>query len=143
MYRSNKKDTDKKSTLIIMLAAGLFALLFTLILGFFYLLIMGSTVVIDSLFTLQINPTQLMKLAIFYLLYWLILDTFFEGLGEHLLGKNFLARMFIALFRMVIFYLIGNFIGLTMGDNLILSIGVAFILLAIDLLYLLRKKNDN
>lgn len=125
-----------------MFVAGLFALLFTLILAFFYLLIMGSTVIIDSLFTLQINSNQLTKLVIFYLLYWLILDTFFEGLSEHLLGKNVLARFFIALFRMVIFFIIGNFIGLTNRDNWILSIGVAVILLLIDLLYLLRKKQQ-
>lgn len=139
MYRSNKQEKEKKSVLILMLGAGLFSLLFTLLLAFFLLIMMGSTVVIDSLFTLNISTNQLIKIAISYVIYWLTLDTLFEKLCEYVLGKNYYARVMIALSRIVIFYIIGSLIGLTARINFTLSIGVALIFLIIDALYLLRK----
>lgn len=139
MYRSNKQEKEKKSVLILMLGAGLFSLLFTLLLAFFLLIMMGSTVVINSLFTLNITTNQLIIIAISYIIYWLTLDTLFEKLCEYVLGKNYYAQVMIALSRIVIFYIIGSLIGLTASINFTLSIGVALIFLIIDALYLLRK----
>ena len=103
---------------------------------------MGSTTVIDTLFSLNINTNQLIAIGISFLIYWFTVDNILEMLFEYLLGENPYAILSLAPTRMAAFYIIGIILNLNNTVNMTISIGVSLILLAIDMLFFFRKERS-
>ncbi len=139
IQHENKKEEKKDSLLLLVVIAVLFSVIIASVVAFFLFLIMGSTSVIDTIFSLNINTNQLMVIGISFLIYWMTIDNIFETFFEYLLGKNTYAILSLAVSRVAAFYIIGMIIKLNEVINMTISIGVSLILLAIDVLYFFRN----
>ena len=145
IHHENKKEEEKEkdSLLTIAIVAILFSVIITVVFGFFLFLIIGSTSVVDTLFSLNINTNQLITIGISFLIYWLTVDNIIEKFFEYLLGENTYAILSLALARMAAFYIIGIIINLNTTINMTISIGVSLILLVIEMLFFYKIKNLN
>ena len=142
IHHENKKEENKDSLLTLVVVAILFSVIITFVFAFFLFLIMGSTNVIDTIFSLNINTNQLIVIGISFLIYWLTIDNIFEKFFEYLLGENIYAILSLALSRVASFYIIGIIIKLNEVINMTISIGVSLILLAIDVLYFFKNNKS-
>jgi hypothetical protein len=141
IHHENKKEKEKDSLLTIIIVATLFSVILTVVFVFFLFLIIGSTSVIDTIFSLNINTNQLITIGISFLIYWLTVDNIIEKFFEYLFGKNIYAIFSLAVARMAAFYLIGIILNLNDTINMTISIGVSLILLVIEMLFF-HKKNS-
>ena len=135
IHHENKKKEKQDSLLTLVVMAILFSVIITFVFAFVLFLIIGSTNVIDKIFSLNINTNQLFIIGISFLIYWLTIDNIFEKLFEYMLGENIYAILFLALSRVVSCYIIGIIIKLNEVINMTVSIGVPLIILAIETLY--------
>ena len=135
IHHENKKEKEKDSLLTLIIVATLFSVILTVVFVFFLFLIIGSTSVIDTLFSLNINTNQLITVGISFLIYWLTVDNIIEKFFEYLLGENTYAILSLALARMAAFYIIGIILNLNDTINMTISIGVSLILLVIEMLF--------
>ena len=135
IHHENKKEKEKDSLLTLIIVATLFSVILTVVFVFFLFLIIGSTSVIDTLFSLNINTNQLITIGISFLIYWLTVDNIIEKFFEYLLGENIYAILSLALARMAAFYIIGIILNLNDTINMTISIGVSLILLVIEMLF--------
>ena len=135
IHHENKKEKEKDSLLTIIIVATLFSVILTVVFVFFLFLIMGSTTVIDTLFSLHINTNQLITIGISFLIYWLTVDNIIEKFFEYLFGENIYAIFSLAVARMAAFYIIGIILNLNDTINMTISIGVSLILLVIEMLF--------
>ena len=134
-FRSdNKKEKVKDSFMLLVIGTALFSAVITAALAFLLFLIIGSTSIIDSLFSLNINMNQIIIISISIFIYWITLDNIFENLFEYIFGKNLFALLFLALARITAFYIMGNILKLDETINMTISIGVSLILLLFDML---------
>ncbi|MEX3745552.1 hypothetical protein [Lysinibacillus xylanilyticus] len=138
----NEKEENKDSILALTVIAILFSVIITFVFAFILFLIMGSTSVIDTIFSLNINTNQLIVIGISFLIYWLTIDNIFEKFFEYLFGENINATLSLALSRVASFYIIGIIIKLNEGINMTISIGVSLIFLTIDVLYFSKNKKS-
>lgn len=134
----NKKEDKKDNLLILILIAIIFSLVITTVIALFLFLIIGSTNVIEILFSLDISTNQVIVIAISFLVYWLTVDNIFEKVFKYFMGENIYAILSLSLTRVASFYIIGIIIKLNEMINLSISAGVATVLLAIDVLYFLK-----
>ena len=141
-HHENKKEKEKDSLLKLLLAATFFSVILTVVFVFFLFLIIGSTTVIDTLFSLHINTNQLIAIGISFLIYWFTIDNILEMLFEYLLGENAYAILSLAPTRMATFYIIGIILNLNNTVNMTISIGISLILLTIDMLFFFRKERS-
>ena len=135
IHHENKKKEKQDSLLTLVVMAILFSVIITFVFAFVLFLIIGSTNVIDKIFSLNINTNQLFIIGISFLIYWLTIDNIFEKLFEYMLGENIYAILFLALSRVVSCYIIGIIIKLNEVINMTVSIGVPLIILAIETLH--------
>lgn len=140
MHHVNKKEDKKDSLLALIVVAILFSVIITFVFAFFLFLIIGSTRVIDTLFSLNISTNQLIVIGISFLIYWLTIDNIFEKVFEYLFGENIYAILSLALSRVAALYIIGIIIKLNIATNMTISIGVSLIFLVIEVLYFLKKR---
>lgn len=138
----NKKEKNRDSLLSLIVVAIIFSAISTLVFAFFLFLIVGSTSVIDSIFSLNINSTELIVIGISFLIYWITIDNIFEKFFEYLWGENIYAILSLALSRVASFYIIGLIIILNEDINMIISLGVSFVLLVIDVLYFFKNNKS-
>ncbi|RLL48488.1 hypothetical protein D8M04_04320 [Oceanobacillus piezotolerans] len=134
----NKKEESKDSLLTLIVVAILFSVIITFVFAFSLFLIMGSTSIIDTIFSLNINTNQLIVIGISFLIYLMTIDNIFETLFEYLWGKNIYAVLSTALSRVGAFYIIGILIKLNDVINVTISVGVSLILLTIEVLSILK-----
>lgn len=139
-YHENKKEEKKDGLLTLLVVAGIFSVIITFVFALFLFLIMGSTSVIDIMFSLELTTNQLLVIGISFLIYWFTIDNILGKFFEYLLGENIYALLALAISRLVSFYMIGILIKLNEVMNMTISIGVSIILLSIEALYFLRKK---
>ena len=139
-HHENKKEEKKDGLLTLLVVAGTFSVIITLVFALFLFLIMGSTSVIDIMFSLELTTNQLLVIGISFLIYWFTIDNILGKFFEYLLGENIYALLALAISRLVSFYMIGTLIKLNEDKNMTISIGVSIILLSIEVLYFLRKK---
>lgn len=138
----NKKDVEKDKLLKLIVIAIIFSLLITIIIALFLFLLIGSTNVIDTLFSLDISTNHLVVISISFLIYWLTIDNILEKTFNDLMDETIYALLFLLSTRVISFYIIGLIIKLSEVMNLTISIGVAIILLAIDVLYFLKSSKS-
>lgn len=143
IHHENKKEKAKDRLFTLVIMAILFSVIITLVFAFILFLIIGSTNVVDTIFSLDINTNQLIIIGISFLVYWMTIDNIFEMLLEYILGKNIYAILFLGVSRMVSFYIIGVIIKLNETINMTVSIGVSLIILLIELLYFFRNNKSH
>ena len=139
IHHENKKEGNKDRLLTLVVVAILFSVIITIVFALFLFLIMGSTNLIDTIFSLNINTNQLIVIGISFLIYWITIDNIFEKFFEYLLAGNIFAVLSLAFSRVASFYIIGIIIKLDEVINMTISIGVSLILLAIDMLYFFKN----
>ena len=138
IHHENKKEENKDRSLTLVVVAILFSVIITFVFALFLFLILGSTSIIDAIFSLNINTNQLIVIGISFLIYWITIDNIFEKFFEYLLGENIYAILSLALSRVASFYIIGIIIKLNEVINMTISLGVSFILLATEVLYFFK-----
>lgn len=137
VYKGNKEEPEeeKLNFLLVIFVSFLLALLPTVAIGLALFVLLGSTDAVNILFSLNIGTNQLTVLAISFLVYYFTLDSMIEIVVKHILGKHIFYHIVILLTRTGVFNIIGYLVGLTLTISVITSIGVALIILLIELLY--------
>ncbi|WP_156645221.1 hypothetical protein [Lentibacillus sp. JNUCC-1] len=147
VYRGEKKDpTDGSFSLgRVILTAALLALIPTIVIGLFLFAILGSTNLVTTVFDFEISAGRLMILSVAFLIYLFTIDSIVEVLAEHLFGKERIVwpGIFMFLSRAVIFYGIGELVGIALYPSLVIAVGVAAIVVMLEVLYLKSKQKKN
>ncbi|MFL0507177.1 hypothetical protein ACH0B5_15665 [Ureibacillus sp. 179-F W5.1 NHS] len=138
LNKENKKEESKDSIPMVIYSSILFAFIITIAIAFFLFLLIGSTSVIDTLFSLNIATNQLIVIGISFLVYWLTLDSIFEKVFEFFMGETLYTAFSLAITRVAAFYIIGVLMRLDEHIDLTISIGVSVILLIIDGLFIIK-----
>ncbi|MFJ5770063.1 hypothetical protein [Psychrobacillus sp. NPDC093180] len=140
VHHENKKENEKDNLLTLVIIAILFSMILTAIIAFFLFLIIGSANVMNTLFSLNLNSSQLILIGISYLIYWMTADNIIEKFFEYLWGENIYAILSLAVARIATFYIIGIILNLDIAINMTISIGISVILLGIDLLFFQKRR---
>src|SRR5690625_4900817 len=90
IYRTNKKEkrNERINIAFVLLVTFILALIPTAIIAFFLFALIGSTNIINTVFSLELSLNTLIILSIIFLLYLFTLDYIIELSIEILLGKN-------------------------------------------------------
>lgn len=142
LSKENKKEESKDSILSVIFGSILFALIITIVITFFLFLLIGSTSVIDTIFSLHITTNQLIVIGISFLVYWLTVDSVLEKVFEYFMGETIYTAFCLAVTRVAAFYIIGILMKLEQHIDLTISIGVSVILLLIDVLFIIKGDNS-
>lgn len=132
--REDQKD-ERMNILLTIFVAGVLALLLTGVAAFFWFMFLGSANVVNSLFSLQLSKKELILMSTFYLAFIFTIDNVFKMMVKLLTSKILMFYFLMLWLRMVAFYLIGDFFQLTHYTNIVISGGVALILVLFELLY--------
>lgn len=145
VYSGNKEETEeeKLNFFLVIFVSFLLALLPTAAIGLMLFVLLGSANTVNMVFSLNINLNQLIVLTISFFVYLFTIDSIIEIVVKHILGKNIFYYSMLLLIRIGAFYLIGDLVGLTQTINVTFSIGVALLILFIEILYNLREKYKN
>ncbi|MBS3680716.1 hypothetical protein KGF86_10855 [Ornithinibacillus massiliensis] len=143
VYKSNQKEPEeeKMSIWMVWFVSVLLALTPTVAIAIILLTILGSANVVDMLFSLQLSMNQLIMLTIFILIYLFTIDSIIEIVVKYIVGKRIIYHVIILLSRTFVFYWIALLLEINQMNSFIIAIGVALIILIIELLYHGRKKN--
>jgi hypothetical protein len=142
-HKENKLESEEeKSSFIMMIVmAILFSLIITIASGLFFLAVIGSTSIVNTVFSLDISLNQLVILSLAFLAYIFILDDIVEFIFEFLVRKKIIVLMILALVRIIAFYWIGLLNGLNQNVSFTLAIGVTLIIFVIESLNNMREKS--
>lgn len=113
----------------------LLALLPTAALGFLFLLLFGAVNTVNMAFTFNINTKQLLTLTIAFFVYLYTIDSLVDIILKGIGGKNWPMHGLLILSRIAAFYVIGEWIGFSVMISLSIAIGVAVIILIMEVLY--------
>ena len=111
-----------------------FSLIITGTIGLSIFAVLGTTNIVNIIFSLNINTNQLIALTISYFVYLFILDDIIGFILKYILGKNIIYTTILALIRIGIFHIIGYFVNLSHTVSLTIATGVALIILLIEVL---------
>src|SRR5699024_3028391 len=95
---------------------------------FIMFILLGSTNVINVIFSLDISTKQIIILAAILLVYLFTIDNVFEIACELLVGKNMASILVMLLIRIFVFYLIMLLIGSNQKSGFTMAIGVAMLI---------------
>ncbi|MGP4072737.1 hypothetical protein ACTWQB_09310 [Piscibacillus sp. B03] len=131
-----KEPNDKKLNMFgVTLVSLLLALIPTAVFGIILLTLLGSSILIDHAFSLNIDIQQLIILAISLFIYFYSLDRLIEILLKYLFGENLLYQAAVFLTRGIVIFTITQLIGLGQTSGLTLSIGLVIIVMILEKLY--------
>ena len=142
VYSENRQESkeEKISFFMVIFISLAFSLIITGTIGLSIFALLGSTNIVNIIFSLNISTNQLIILAISFFVYLFILDDIIEFIVEYIIGKNIFYAIVLALIRIGIFYVIGNTVGLNQTVSITIATGVTFITLLIEVLFRLREK---
>lgn len=143
IYRGNKQETEDEKINFFMVIFVSMALSFviTATISLVIFALIGSASIVNVIFSLNVSKNQLVVLAISFLVYLFIIEKIIEITVKYIIGKNIFYVIVLVFIRIGIFYLIGKIIGLNQIINITIALGVAFIIMLIEVLYYLREKN--
>src|SRR5699024_3251135 len=118
--RKDPKEEDIGIFLMIVVAFVL-ALILSGVAAFFLFIVLGSTSIITTLFTLDMSRKDLILMSLVYLVFIFSLDNVFQLLLKMLVKNLFMFYFIMLWLRMTAFYLIGSFFYLPHMTNLIIS----------------------
>ncbi|MEI5907860.1 hypothetical protein WAK64_12425 [Bacillus spongiae] len=142
IFINEKKEAKDKLDIPGILTASLFiSLVPTLLILVLLLLMTGSTNIVAILFDLHLTKQQISALAISFFVYILLFDSFFEELTKYAIGQNFPQKILMAIIRIFMFGMICTFFNIDNHSSLIISIGLAVLVLLMELTFPILKKN--
>lgn len=143
VYSGNKQESgeNKMGPILIVFVVTILALLPTAAMGLVLFALIGSTNTVNMIFSLNLSMKQLIILAVSFLVYLFTIDSIIEMVVKHILGKGMFYYSAVLLIRIGAFYVIGEVVDLNQKVSLTIAIGVAIIILLIELLYNLREKH--
>ena len=143
IYNENRKEPkeEKANIFMVIFISLFFSLLITGTLGLSIFVLIGSTNIVNIMFSLNISMNELIILAISFFVYLFFLDDILEIIVEHIVGKNIYYTIVLILIRIGIFYVIGNIVGLAQTVSITIATGVTFIIFLIEVLSHLRESN--
>lgn len=141
IFKGNKQEPEeeKLNLLLVILVSFILALAPTVAMGIILFVLLGSVNIVNFTFSLHIRLNELIILAISFFAYLLTIDSIIEIIVKHILGKNTYYYIAILLIRIGVFYIIGDFIGLTQTASIVMATGVAITILFIEILYELSE----
>ncbi|AIF42871.1 hypothetical protein X953_06280 [Virgibacillus sp. SK37] len=144
IYRSNKNETGEEHMGLVMVTvvSALLALAPTALFAIILFALVGSANVVDRVFSLHVNITDIIFFSIGVLVYLFTIDSIIEAIVKYLVGKNGFDHAIVLLTRVGAFYFIGLFIGLDQTSSFVIGGGVATIILVLELLFKLRKNKQ-
>lgn len=136
IYSSEKKESkaEKLNLFHVVITAFTLALILTIVMTIIILVLLGSTNIANFVFSLQLGKSELIKIAIYFFIYLILLDNIVEIIVKLLVGKDTYPFV-LFLIHIFFFYMIGLFAGLNQLNSFSISFGVAFIILLIETLY--------
>ncbi|GAB2540036.1 hypothetical protein [Gracilibacillus alcaliphilus] len=143
VHKGNKEEPEKEriNIFLVLFITALFTLIITGVIAVFLFAVLGSTSVVNLVFSLDISTGKLFLLAIVFLIYLFTVDSLIELVIKYILGENMLLRLVMFMMRSAAFYLIGSIAGLTDHTSFILALGVSVIVLIFEILYDLKEKS--
>ncbi|MFS0647162.1 hypothetical protein [Siminovitchia sp. 179-K 8D1 HS] len=143
VFKGNQKEPEqeKLNFFLVILVTFLIALFPTAAIALILFALFGSVSAVNMLFSLHISKNELIMLAIALIVYLFTIDNLIEVIVKHIIGKNILYFMIMLLIRILASYAIGKAIGINQTNSFMISSGVAFIILLIEVLYHLRERN--
>lgn len=137
IYNSEKKELEmKKANLFdVIIAALALALIPTVVITLIIFVLLGSTNVVNFLFSLNISMNKLIIMAISLCVYLLSIDGIIEIAVKLIVGENIFCFIIMSLIHILAFYMIGLVIGLSQLNSFIIASGVALIIFIFEVLY--------
>ena len=144
IYKENKQEPEEEQggLFMVVFVSIFFSLIITGTIGLFIFALLGSTNMVNIIFSLNMNTNQLMIVAISFSVYLFILDDMVGFIVEYIFGKNIVNTTLLTCIRIGIFHIIGYFVGLGHTVSLTIATGVA-LLLVIEVSYRLREKSKH
>lgn len=142
VYSGNKtaSNDEKLSIFGVCFIVTLLALLPTATIAFIIFVLLGSTNVVNMLFSLQIGVNEIIIFVIGLLVYLFSLDSLIELIVKQIVGKNMFYFILLFLIRTLASYAIGLLIDLDQTNSFIIGAGVAFMIGLVEVLYYMREK---
>lgn|SRR5690625_1444376 len=142
VYSDNKEQPkeEKLNFLGVIFVTCLLAIIPTVVIALFLLVLLGSTSTVNMLFSLHLSTNQLIILAIFLLIYLFSIDSIIEIIVKHIVGKNIFYFVILLLIRMLASYALCLLIGLKEKNSFIIATGVAVIIFLLETLYFLYER---
>ena len=127
IYSENKQEQkeEQDGLFLVVFVSVFFSLIITGTIGLSIFAVLGSTNLVNIIFSLNMDSHQLIALTISYFIYLFILDDIIGFIVKYILGKNIIYTTLLALIRISIFHIIGYFVGLSHKVSLTIATGVA------------------
>lgn len=137
IYNGEKKELEMKIADIfpVIIAAFALALIPTAVIALIIFVLIGSTNVVNFLFSLNISMNKLIIMALSLCAYLLIIDGIVETVLKLIVGENIFQLMILLLIHIFAFYIIGLLVGLSQLNSFIIALGVALIIFTFEILY--------
>lgn len=144
VYRGEKdKVRTKKGRIFPVLAiAMILALVPTVVIMLGIILLLGSTNVINIIFSLHLSTNEIAIFAILLMIYLFTIDSIIEMILKQIVGKNMSYFFILLLIRILAMYAIGLAINFTQSNSFIISLGVALIIYIIEVLDNYKGKGE-
>ena len=145
IYSENKQEPKEEQggLFLVVFVSVFFSLIITGTIGLSIFAVLGTTNIVNIIFSLNMNTNQLIALTISYFVYLFILDDIIEFILKYILGKNIIYTTILTLIRIGIFHIIGYFVDLSHTISLTIATGVAFIILLIEVLSRSRARDKH
>ncbi|MDL4842852.1 hypothetical protein [Aquibacillus rhizosphaerae] len=128
-------------------AMGL-SLILTILLLICIFIITGSTSLTNSIFNLNVDIKDIIKIALLTVVYAYTLDSFFEIIVKYIFGIGLISKVILNIARFFSLLFIGQMVAISTNSNLIFSISITIIFILLDALNHLidtkqKEKNIN
>lgn len=142
IYSENKQEPKEEQggLFLIVFVSVFFSFLITGTIGLSIFAVLGSTNLVNLIFSLNMGSNQLIALTISFFVYLFVLDDSIGFIVEYIFGKNIIYPAVLTFIRIGIFHIIGYFVGLSHTVSLTMAIGIAFIILFVEGLSCWREK---
>ena len=136
IYSENKQEPKEEQGgfFMVVFVSGFFSLIITGTIGFSIFAVLGTTNIVNLIFSLNMNTNQIIALTISFFVYLFILDDIIGFILEYIFGKNIIYSTVLTFIRIGIFHIIGYFVGLSHTVSFTIATGVAFITLLLEVL---------
>ncbi|MFD2706743.1 hypothetical protein [Salibacterium lacus] len=133
---SSKEEKHRKPKIVSTLAiACVLAIFPTAVLALFLFAMLGSSVFVQQLFSLDVSFQQILTITVCLFIYWYTVDSIIEKIVQHVMGPAMLHRVVVLLTRIFAFYTIGAITGINQTSSLLIAAAVSLLLLLIELIF--------
>lgn len=145
IFSKNRKESEgeKISNLMVVFLSAAFSFIITAFIGLVIFALVGSTSIVNFIFSLDISMNQLVILAISFLIYLVTLDDLVEFALKYIVGRQTYYEIILVLIRIIIFYIIGYVVGLNETESIIIAVGVSLISIVLKALFQMRTRMKN